>query len=265
MKIVLSIAGSDPSGGAGIQADLKTFSSFGVYGLSVITSLTAQNTRGIREAFDLPPAFIRKQLNTINRDFTIDAVKIGMLRTKACVELVSRWLAANHQKNIVLDPVLKSSTGKELLKEEGIEMLKRKLLPLARIVTPNLNEASTISGIEVRDLPSMKEAARRIKSLGARSVLIKGGHLQKSAIDLFYDGRTFIQLQAKKIKGEFHGTGCTLSSATAAGLAKGWSTKKAVGEAKQYLTRTMESGFGFGKGQRLLNHNIFYLISDYFE
>ena len=136
MKIVLSIAGSDPSGGAGIQADLKTFSAFGVYGLSVIASLTAQNTRGIREVFDLPPAFIRQQLNTIYRDFTINAVKIGMLRTKGAIEVVSRWLAENHQKNIVLDPVLKSSTGKELLKEEGIELLKSKLLPRARIVPP---------------------------------------------------------------------------------------------------------------------------------
>lgn len=255
-QVVLSIAGSDPSGGAGIQADLKTFSAFGVYGLSAITSLTVQNTRGIREIFDLPPAFIRKQLNTIYQDFAIDAVKIGILGTKACVEVVSRLLAANHQKNIVLDPVLRASTGKVLLEEQGIELMKRKLVPLARIVTPNLTEASILSGMEVRDLPSMKEAARRIKELGAKSVLIKGGHLQKSATDLFYDGRDFTQFKAKKIKGEFHGTGCTLSSAIAAGLTKGWGMKKAVREAKQYLTKAIESGFDLGKGQRLLNHNV---------
>ncbi len=264
MKVVLSIASSDPSAGAGIQADLKTFSAFGVYGLSAITSLTAQNTRGIREIFDLSPAFIRKQLDIIYQDFTIDAVKIGMLGTKGAVEIVRQLLAAKKQKNIVLDPVLRASTGKELLKEEGIELLKSKLLPLARLVTPNLTEASILSGLKVRDLPSMKEAARRIKELGAKSVLIKGGHLPKSATDLFYDGRDFTQFKAKKIKGEFHGTGCTLSSAIAAGLAKGWGMKKAVIEAKQYLTRAMESGFGLGKGQRLLDHNIFYLISDYF-
>jgi hydroxymethylpyrimidine/phosphomethylpyrimidine kinase len=256
MKVVLSIAGSDPSGGAGIQADLKTLSASGVYGLSAITSLTAQNTRGIREIFDLPPAFIRRQLDLIYQDFTIDAVKIGMLGTKECVEVVSRLLAAKHQKNIVLDPVLRASTGKELLKAEGIELLKRKLLPLARIVTPNLIEASILSGLEVRDLPSMKEAARRIIELGAKSVLIKGGHLPESATDLFYDGRDFSQLKAKRIKGEFHGTGCTLSSAIAAGLAQGWSVKKAVIEAKQYLTKAMHPGLDLGKGQRLLNHNI---------
>lgn len=252
----MSIAGSDPSGGAGIQADLKTFSAFGVYGLSVITSLTVQNTRGIREVFDLPPAFIRQQLNTIYQDFAINTVKIGMLGTKGCVEEVSRLLAVKHQKNIVLDPVLRSSTGKELLKEEGIELLKRKLLPLARIVTPNLTEAAILSGLEVRDLPSMKEAARRIKALGVKSVLIKGGHLPESATDLFYDGRDFIPFKAKRIKGEFHGTGCTLSSAIAAGLAKGGSMKKAIREAKQYLTKAMQKGFDLGKGQRLLNHNI---------
>jgi hydroxymethylpyrimidine/phosphomethylpyrimidine kinase len=256
MKVVLSIAGSDPSGGAGIQADLKTFSAFGVYGLSVITSLTVQNTRGIREVFDLPPAFIRKQLNSVYQDFTIDAVKIGMLGTKGAVEVVRQLLAAKNQKNIVLDPVLRASTGKELLKEEGIELLKRKLLPLARIVTPNLTEAAIFSGLEVRDLPSMKEAARRIKALGVKSVLIKGGHLPESATDLFYDGRDFIPFKAKRIKGEFHGTGCTLSSAIAAGLAKGGSMKKAIQEAKQYLTKAMHHGLDLVKGQRLLNHNI---------
>ncbi len=256
MKVVLSIAGSDPSGGAGIQADLKTFSAFGVYGLSVITSLTVQNTRGIRDIIDLPPDFLRKQLNTIYQDFTIDAVKIGMLRTKTCVEVVSRLLATKRQKNIVLDPALRASTGKELLEEQGIELMKRKLVPLARIVTPNLTEASILSGMEVRDLPSMNEAAQRIKKLGAKSVLIKGGHLQKSATDLFYEGRDFIQFKAKKIKGEFHGTGCTLSSAIAAGLAKGWGMKKAVREAKQYLTKAIENGFDLGKGQRLLNHDV---------
>ncbi len=256
MKVVLSIAGSDPSGGAGIQADLKTFFAFGVYGLSAITSLTVQNTRGIRDIIDLPPDFLRKQLLTIYRDFTIDAVKIGMLRTKTCVEVVSRLLAAEHQKNIVLDPVLRASTGKELLEEEGIELMKRKLVPLARIITPNLTEASILSGMEVRDLPSMNEAARRIKKLGAMSVLIKGGHLQKSATDLFYEGRNFTQFKANKIKGEFHGTGCTLSSAIAAGLTKGWGMKKAVREAKQYLTKAIENGLDLGKGQRLLNHDV---------
>lgn len=256
MKTVLSIAGSDPSGGAGIQADLKTFCAYKVYGMAAITSLTAQNTVGVQDVFHVPAAFLVKQLKAIYEDIRIDAVKIGMMGTLENVIAVSRFIEETKVPNLVLDPVLISGSGRPLLEEDAIQILKDTLINLCTLVTPNLAEASILTGMKVSDVNSMKEAASSIISkTGVKNVLIKGGHLDSEAVDIFFDGVKFETYEAPKVQKSTHGTGCTLSSAIAAGLAQGLDIKMAVSKAKEYVLNGIKSGLDdIGKGSHPLNH-----------
>ena len=240
--IAVTIAGSDSSGGAGIQADLKTFAALGVYGASVITALTAQNTQGVTAIHDVPADFIAAQIDAVFSDLDIAAVKIGMLSQAAAIEAVVQGLARHRAKNIVLDPVMIASSGDALLANEAIETLRRELIPRALVVTPNLPEAAALTGASpARNEAEMEIQAREILSLGARHVLIKGGHGEgDDSVDLLIGQGEVVRLSAKRIATKnTHGTGCTLSSAIAAGLAKGRDVVTACQEAKAYVTATI--------------------------
>jgi hydroxymethylpyrimidine/phosphomethylpyrimidine kinase len=257
--IALTIAGSDSSGGAGIQADLKTFAALGVYGASVITALTAQNTQGVKAIHDVPADFIAAQIDAVFADLDIAAVKIGMLGRAAAIEAVSRGMVRHKAKNIMLDPVMIASTGATLIARDGVDALRRLLIPRALIVTPNLPEAAALIGASVaRNEQEMEIQARQILELGARNVLIKGGHGEgDDSVDLLVGEGDVIRLAATRIVTKnTHGTGCTLSSAIAAGLAKGADLVTAVQQAKTYVTAAIASAdrIKVGHGHGPLNH-----------
>ena len=251
----LTIAGSDSGGGAGIQADLKTFSAFRVFGMSVITAVTAQNSVGVQGVFNLPPEFVGRQIDSVLSDFDADAVKIGMLSTAPIIGVVADRLRAHGTARVVLDPVMIAKSGDALLQPEARTALIKELLPLALVVTPNLHEAEALAGMPVATESDMEEAARRILALGPRNVLVKGGHLRESATDILWNGRDFARFAAPRLpSNNTHGTGCTLSSAIAAGLARGHALKDAVAEAKAYVTAAIREGFQPGGGVGALRH-----------
>jgi hydroxymethylpyrimidine/phosphomethylpyrimidine kinase len=253
--IALTIAGSDSSGGAGIQADLKTFAALGVYGASVITAVTAQNTQVVNAIHAVPPEIVAAQIDAVFADLAIGAVKIGMLPNAACIEAVARGLARHRARNIVLDPVLAATTGADLMAKDALETLRRELIPRALIVTPNLPEAAALTGATpARNEREMEAQARDILSLGVRYVLIKGGHGEgDDSVDLLIGQGDVVRLSAKRIATKnLHGTGCTLSSAIAANLAKGRDIIAAVQDAKAYITAAIahadELKVGHGRG-----------------
>ena len=251
----LTVAGSDSGGGAGVQADLKTFSAFRVFGMSVLTAVTAQNSVGVSGVHDVPPAFVARQLDAVLGDFGADAVKIGMLSTAAIIDVVADRLAAHRAGPIVLDPVMIAKSGDPLLQPEARAALVARMLPLAEVVTPNLHEASVLAELPVATEADMEEAARRIHARGPRHVLVKGGHLKDHATDLLWDGRTFTRFPAPRLESSnTHGTGCTLSSAIAAGLAHGRPLVDAVRDAKAYVTAAIREGFQAGRGVGVLRH-----------
>lgn len=255
MRTALTIAGSDSSGGAGIQADLKTFSALGVYGMSAITAITAQNTCGVTNIRELDSEIITDQIAAVFTDIRVDAVKVGMLSSAAITILVAGALKQHNASNIVVDPVMISKSGSPLLKPEAIAALKQHLFPLADVVTPNLHEAAEIVGFPVADRPAMERAAVVIKDMGPRYVVVKGGHLPGDACDLLYDGREFTVFSNERIDTiHSHGTGCTFSSAIAAGLAKGLAVPAAVGAAKKYITVAITHGFPLGRGVGPTHH-----------
>jgi hydroxymethylpyrimidine/phosphomethylpyrimidine kinase len=260
LKQVLTIAGSDSGGGAGIQADLKAMSANGVFAMSVITAVTAQNTEEVTDVFELPPTIIASQLDAVFDDFDVAAVKTGMLSSSAVVDIVVRMLTPQKVATLVVDPVMISKSGHPLLKPEAVEAVKATLLPLALIVTPNVHEAQQLSGIEIRSLADARRAAKVIHQFGCKHVLIKGGHLlDERATDLLYDGRFF-----NVLKGEFietrhtHGTGCTFASALAAHLARGRSVLDAAQAAKSYVTEAIRHGLAIGHGHGPTDH--FYFL-----
>jgi hydroxymethylpyrimidine/phosphomethylpyrimidine kinase len=245
----LTIAGSDSSGGAGIQADLKTFSYFKVHGMSAITSLTAQNTLGILSVSDVDPEFVSQQIHAVLSDIPPDAVKTGMLSTSRIVEAVAAELRRYSIINLVVDPVMIAKSGTPLLRNDAIDVFRKRLLPLALIATPNLDEAGVLTGREVRTREHMKEAALRIHELGPKYVLIKGGHLEGDPLDILFDGAEFTMFRAKRIATtDSHGTGCVLSAAIAANLARGRSVIEAVGLAKDLVTDAIRHGLRIGGG-----------------
>lgn len=252
MMKTLTIAGFDPSGGAGIQADLKVFQYLHVYGLSVATALTAQNTRGVQHVFLIRPDIIRTQLNVILSDLKPESTKMGMLYNESTVKVVASIIRKYSLSNIVLDPVLLSSTGKRLVQRNTPVAIRKKLVPLCTVLTPNIHEASVLSGIPIKTDADIEKAAVRLKDYGAENILITGGHLEKSALDIFYDG-TFHHLRSKKIKGDFHGTGCTLSSAIAAFLALGKSPLEAAKLSKKFMNTILRKPFDLGSTVQLLN------------
>ena len=257
--VAVTIAGSDSSGGAGIQADLKTFAALGVYGASVITALTAQNTRGVTAIHDVPPGFIAAQIDAVFSDLDVGAVKIGMLSQVAAIEAVAEGLKRHRAKNIVLDPVMVATSGDRLLAPDAIDALRSELIPRALIVTPNLPEAAALTGATLaRNEAEMEVQAREILTLGARTVLIKGGHgTGDESVDLLIGQGEVVRLSAKRIATKnTHGTGCTLSSAIAAGLAKGLDFITAAQEAKAYVTAAIADAdqLNIGHGHGPLHH-----------
>jgi hydroxymethylpyrimidine/phosphomethylpyrimidine kinase len=251
----LTVAGSDSGGGAGIQADLKTFSAFRVFGMSVVTAVTAQNSLGVSGVHNLPPEFVARQLDAVLEDFGADAVKLGMLSTAGIIHAVAERLRAHGQTRIVLDPVMIAKSGDPLLQPDARAALIDTMLPLAEVVTPNLHEASVLADLPVATEADMEEAARRIHRRGPRHVLVKGGHLKESATDLLWDGRTLTRFSGPRLdSNNTHGTGCTLSAAIAAGLALGRPLVPAIGEAKAYVTAAIREGFPAGHGVGALRH-----------
>jgi hydroxymethylpyrimidine/phosphomethylpyrimidine kinase len=251
----LTIAGSDSGGGAGIQADLKTFSAFQVFGMSVLTAVTAQNSVGVTGVHNLPPEFVALQLDAVLDDFGADAVKIGMLSTAGIVRAVAARLGAHRAGPVVLDPVMIAKAGDPLLQPDARQALIEAMLPLADVVTPNLHEAGALADMVVATQTDMEESARRIHRRGPRHVLVKGGHLEDSATDILYDGRAFTRFPAPRLEStNTHGTGCTYSAAIAAGLAQGQPLVAAIGRAKAYVTAAIREGFKSGRGVGALRH-----------
>lgn len=256
MKKTLTIAGSDSCGGAGIQADIKSMSANGVYAMSVITAITAQNTMGVVEIEDVSPSMIKAQIKAIFDDIEVDAIKIGMVSKIESIKAIGEALRdVKNLPQIVLDPVMVSKSGFKLLSDDAKDTLVKELFPLATLITPNLPEAEEILGVEITNLDQMKEAAVKLLELGAKAVLVKGGHLEDDATDLLYDGKKFTFFGQKRINTKHtHGTGCTLSSAIAANLAKGMDLTEAVTEGKEYITGAIEHGFELGHGVGPTNH-----------
>jgi hydroxymethylpyrimidine/phosphomethylpyrimidine kinase len=259
MKKALTIAGSDSGGGAGIQADLKTFAALGVFGTCAITALTAQNTVRVEGVYAIPPEFVARQIDAVARDIGTDATKTGMLSNRQIIETVSARIREHRLQPLVVDPVMMAKSGDALLEPEARDALISELLPLATVVTPNLPEAQILCGFEVADMESMRRAARAIHALGPRSVVVKGGHLSDpgSSIDLFYDGQRFEELSEKRIDSRnTHGTGCTFASAIAARLALGDDVLEAVRAAKRYVTGILaaSAGLSIGHGHGPMNH-----------
>ena len=251
----LKIAGSDSGGVAGIQADLKTFSAFRVFGTSVITAVTAQNSLGVQGVENLPPAFVAQQLQSVLSDFGTDAAKCGMLSTAPIIEAIAATLREWPIERLVVDPVMVAKAGAALLRPDARQALIERILPLALVVTPNLPEAEALAGLPVAERADMEEAARRIHRLGPRAVLVKGGHLKGEAVDVLWDGRSFTAFTApREDSPNTHGTGCTLSAGIAAGLARGRPLADAIRDAKAYVSRAIREGFTAGRGVGQLRH-----------
>lgn len=259
MKRALTIAGSDSGGGAGIQADLKTFAARGVFGMSAITALTAQNTVGVQGVFEIPTEFVALQIDSVASDIGTDVVKTGMLSSAPIIATVAAKIREHHLAPLVVDPVMVAKSGDHLLREDARDALIRQLLPLATVITPNLHEAHVLCGFEISNLEEMRRAAQVIREMGPQNVVVKGGHLPATsdAIDLLFDGESFREYRAPRVESDStHGTGCTFASAIAAELAKGHPVPEAVGIAKEYLTQVLAASahLGIGHGHGPMNH-----------
>lgn len=255
MKKVVTIAGSDSSGGAGIQADIKTMMAHGVYAMSAITALTAQNTTGVYDVLEATPEFVGEQIDCIFNDIRPDAVKIGMVSNIGIIEKIAEKLKEHQAENIVVDPVMVSTSGCALMSPDAQETLVTKLLPLADIITPNIPEAECLCGFEIKSTEDMVRAAEVIGKNLKGCVLIKGGHLTETADDLLYDNGEFLWYRGERVDNpNTHGTGCTLSSAIASNLALGYDMKTSVKNAKDYITGALKDGLDLGKGSGPLNH-----------
>jgi hydroxymethylpyrimidine/phosphomethylpyrimidine kinase len=252
--ILLTIAGFDPSCGAGTAADLKTFAAHGCYGVAAITSLTVQNTQGVETVHNTPSAELRAQLEALAKDCEIVAVKIGMLGNRGNAAVVAEFLDAHKLAHIVHDPVLKSSSGAELLDAAGIKFVATELLKRASVITPNVPEAEVLTGLTIKDVADMEVAARKLVEMGARAVIVKGGHMER-AVDILFDGVEMVQLGGDRVKTDnTHGTGCTFASAVTAQLAAGRGLLEAATLAKAYVTKAIEKGYPIGKGRVPLDH-----------
>ncbi|MDR1978428.1 MAG: bifunctional hydroxymethylpyrimidine kinase/phosphomethylpyrimidine kinase [Synergistaceae bacterium] len=258
MKKVLSIAGSDCSGGAGIQADLKTFSAHGVFGMSAVVSVVAENTCRVLDIQDVTPDMIEKQIDAVFEDIEVDAVKVGMLSTVACMEAVAGKLRQYKPKNVVIDPVMYAKNGCPLMDPHAIDALIATIIPLADVLTPNVPEAEKIAGRTIGGIGDMEEAARLIRGMGCENVLVKGGHASADAsraVDVLFDGREFHRFEAPRIDTKnTHGTGCTYSSAIASNLALGLDMGPAIAKAKEYVTTAIRHSLSIGKGHGPTHH-----------
>lgn len=254
MQTALTIAGSDSSGGAGIQADIKTMTMLGVYAMSAITALTAQNTTGVTAVSEVSPKFLAQQLDAVFTDIPPDAVKIGMVASSELIETIAEKLTAYRAKNIVVDPVMVATSGAKLIDDNAISTLKKFIFPLAKVITPNITEAETLANIKINSADDMKTAAKIIFEHYGCAVLCKGGHSLNDANDILYNGE-FVTFNGRKIDNpNTHGTGCTLSSAIAAGLAKNLSLVDSISAAKNYISGALAAGLNLGKGRGPMNH-----------
>ena len=254
-KTALTIAGSDSSGGAGIQADIKTMQANGVYAMSAITALTAQNTTGVTGIMEVSPEFLEKQLDTVITDIRPDAVKIGMVSSEELIKMISKKLKEYYLKNIVVDPVMVATSGSRLISETAIDTLKTQLLPMAAVITPNIPEAEVLAEMEIRSEEDMVEAAKKIYEMYHCAVLCKGGHSLNDANDLLYQDGKATWFHGKRINNpNTHGTGCTLSSAIASNLAKGYSLEESIQRAKEYISGALEAMLDLGKGSGPMDH-----------
>jgi hydroxymethylpyrimidine/phosphomethylpyrimidine kinase len=251
----LTIAGSDSGGGAGIQADLKTFAALGVYGTSAITAITAQNTVGVTAILALSPQMVAAQIDAVITDIGAHALKTGMLANAKIIETVVKKIQEHRLRNLVVDPVMVATSGDLLIKKHAVAVLRSRLIPLAAVVTPNIPEAEELTGMALRTSEDIEESARRIVAMGAKSVVIKGGHRAGPAVDLYYDGKKFIALHAPRIRTKnTHGTGCTFSAAIAAYLARGEKVERAVDLSKKYITAAITKAFAVGSGHGPVHH-----------
>ena len=252
----MTIAGSDSGGGAGIQADLKTFAALSVFGTSAITTITAQNTVAVTNVLEMPTSLIEDQIDAIVADIGTDAVKTGMLSSHAIIETVAERLSHHGLTTVVIDPVMVATSGNRLLREDAVDAMRSVLVPMATVVTPNSREAQVLTGLEVNSVDDLKTAAKMlVNKLGAQNAVVKGGHLEGPATDVLYDGSEFFTYTSERVDTtSTHGTGCTLASAIAAGLAKGLSVRDSVGEAKAYVTAAIRTSFPVGHGHGPLNH-----------
>nr|WP_318717988.1 bifunctional hydroxymethylpyrimidine kinase/phosphomethylpyrimidine kinase [uncultured Treponema sp.] len=256
MKSVLSIAGSDSIGGAGIQADIKSITCNGCYAMTAITAMTAQNTLGVKSIQESSPEFLEDQIDAIFADIVPDAVKIGMVSNRKLIEIISRKLKEYGAKNIVLDPVMVATSGAKLISEDAIETLKENLIPLATLITPNIPESEILSGMKIETEEQMVYAAKHISEKFKTAVLVKGGHSINDANDVLYTDGKFLWFPQERIENSnTHGTGCTVSSAIASHLAKGEPIECAINSAKKYLTECLKAGLDLGKGSGPLMHN----------
>jgi hydroxymethylpyrimidine/phosphomethylpyrimidine kinase len=253
---VLTIAGSDPSGGAGIQADLKTYAALGVYGMAALTALTSQNTREVTGIHEVPADFVALQIDTVFADVTPDAVKTGMLATADIIRVVAGKAREHGFRNLVVDPVMVAKSGDRLLRDDAVNALREDLIPIAHVLTPNLPEAGDILGRPVRNVNEMRDAAREIHALGAANVVVKGGHLPGDSVtDILFDGADFQEFTSERVQTKnTHGTGCTLASAIAAYLARGETIPEAVRQAREYLTQALRHAYDVGHGHGPVHH-----------
>jgi hydroxymethylpyrimidine/phosphomethylpyrimidine kinase len=252
MKTALTIAGSDPTGGAGLQADLKVFRAFGIHGLSVTSAITAQNTERVDSILPVEKDTLEKQLRVLLSDIKPDALKTGMLYSRWAADLIAEIIREYSLQNLVIDPVTVSSSGMSLVDDGTLDSIREKLFPLSKVITPNIYEAAVLTGIMVEDRNGMEEAAKVLKGMGTDVVVITGGHLEGIALDLYYDGE-FHSIEGEKIKGEYHGTGCAFSAALTALLALGHSPLESVRKAKEFVNEAIRKAYHLGRGMGLLN------------
>ncbi|MBI4686493.1 MAG: bifunctional hydroxymethylpyrimidine kinase/phosphomethylpyrimidine kinase [Nitrospirae bacterium] len=253
MRIALTIAGSDPSGGAGLQADLKVFKSFGVYGLSVPSVLTAQSTTGVTDIYEISPSFFSLQIDTILKDILPNALKTGMLYSPEMVRIAAEKVKEHSLTNLVIDPVTVSSTGFSLVQDKTLNALSDYLFPISVVITPNIYEASVFTGMKINNEDDMKDAAKRLKKFGPKAVIVTGGHLEETAIDVLWDGKEFFILKSGRAEGEYHGTGCAFSAAITACLALGFDIRESALKAKRLVEDAIKSAVSIGRGMKLLN------------
>ena len=252
MKIALTVAGSDPTGGAGLQADLKVFRAFGVHGLSVVSAITAQNTGCVDSILPVDRYFLEKQLHILLSDIKPDATKTGMLYSRWAVEVVAEILRKYSLDNLVIDPVAASSSGTSLVDSGTLDALREKLFPLSKVITPNIYEASVLTGIMIEDKKDIENAAKALKDIGPEVVVITGGHIEEVASDVYYDG-DFHTIEGVKMEGEYHGTGCAFSAAVTALLALDYVPLASVRSAKEFINNAIRESYRPGKGMGLLN------------
>ncbi len=254
LPVAMTVAGSDSGGGAGIQADLKTFAVLGVHGTSAITAITAQNTQGVTEILELPTSLVREQIDVVVRDIGVQAAKTGMLSSAAIIATVAEAMRSHRIRNLVVDPVMVAKGGARLLRDDAVVVLRKQLVPLAAVITPNLPEAAVLLGRRVESLNDRRQAARDLVGLGARAAVVKGGHADSDATDVFFDGTRMVELEGERIAtANTHGSGCTFSAAITAGLARGASPFDAVREAKAFITEAIRNSLELGHGHGPVN------------